>query len=180
MAIKIIKHGQKEFTHTCSRCGCEFTYEFEDILTGTNSLDLAATSTSVKYIKCPDCGYTCYINNSTPYAPKIGWPTPGEPIPCNVPSEVLNPCADCDWWKKMTQSGGFTYVGDTPCTWCNKNRFYCGTDTAITVSKTSVDHCDGLLANKIEYTAYDLDNFKSSDSYVYDTNTSINKRSNSN
>ena len=23
----------------------------------------------------------------------------------------------------MAQSGGFTYVGDTPCTWCSKNPY---------------------------------------------------------
>lgn len=112
--IKIIKHGQKEFTHTCSRCGCEFTYEYEDI-------------TLSNFVICPDCGEHCYIGGTKPSAPKIGWPTPGEPIPCNIPSDTgLDPCSNCDWWKKMQQPG-FTYVGDTPCTWCNKNKFYANT-----------------------------------------------------
>lgn len=31
MAIKIIKQGTKEFRITCPFCGCEFTYEKEDI-----------------------------------------------------------------------------------------------------------------------------------------------------
>lgn len=31
MAIKIIKQGTKEFRMTCLFCGCEFTYENEDI-----------------------------------------------------------------------------------------------------------------------------------------------------
>ena len=110
--IKIIKHGQTEFNCTCSRCGCEFTYEHEDI-------------TLSNFVICPDCGEHCYIGSGTPNSPKIGWPTPGEPVPCNTPSAPANtdPCTDCDWWKKMTQPGGAIYVGDTPCTWCNKGRF---------------------------------------------------------
>lgn len=31
MAIKIIKEGVKEFHTTCPVCGCEFTYEKEDV-----------------------------------------------------------------------------------------------------------------------------------------------------
>lgn len=31
MAIKIIKQGTKEFHITCPYCGCEFTYENEDV-----------------------------------------------------------------------------------------------------------------------------------------------------
>ena len=31
MAIKIIKQGVKEFHITCPYCGCEFTYEKEDV-----------------------------------------------------------------------------------------------------------------------------------------------------
>ena len=31
MAIKIIKQGTKEFHITCPFCGCEFTYEKEDV-----------------------------------------------------------------------------------------------------------------------------------------------------
>ncbi len=125
--IKVIKHGQTEFTHTCSRCGCEFTYEFEDITTDSLSL----TSTSTKCVKCPDCGNICYVGQG---GLKIGWPTPGEPIPCNIPSDTgLNPCSNCDWWKKMQQPG-FIYVGDTPCTWCNKGPYKIICDTTATTA----------------------------------------------
>lgn len=41
--IEVIKHGTKKFTATCANCGCEFTYEVEDIHDGK--------------ITCPDCGY---------------------------------------------------------------------------------------------------------------------------
>ena len=115
--IKVIKHGQTKFTHTCSRCGCEFTFEHEDIQ--SEAVRSLTNYSSTRYVKCPDCGNTCYVNSN------IGWPWPniGEPIPCNIPSDTgLNPCSNCDWWKKM-QAPGFTYVGDTPCTWCNKGPF---------------------------------------------------------
>ena len=32
MAIKIIKQGKTKFTAYCDRCGCEFTYEMEDVV----------------------------------------------------------------------------------------------------------------------------------------------------
>ena len=148
--IKIIKHGQTEFNCTCSRCGCEFTYEHEDI-------------TLTSFVVCPDCGEHCYIGGNKHGQPKIGWPTPGEPVPCNIPLAPVNadPCTDCDWWKKMTQPGGAIYVGDTPCTWCNKNKFYCGTDTALTYTGTPTNSIRGII------------------SCADDINTYINKKCNS-
>jgi hypothetical protein len=118
--IKIVKPGQKEFKGYCDRCGCEFTYEFEDIVAGS--------------VECPTCGHAYYHPSKGLTPPSTGWPWPniGEPIPCNTPSDTaLNPCVTCDWWKKMQQPG-FTYVGDIPCTWCNKGPYKvtCGTTTA--------------------------------------------------
>ena len=116
--IKVIKHGRTEFTHTCSRCGCEFTYEYEDIITNSYG-GLAVNAAVASYVKCPDCGNTCYIKTNT------SWPTIGEPIPCS-PAETaktnkIDPCKDCDWMKKLLN--GITYVGDIPCTWCNKGPY---------------------------------------------------------
>lgn len=130
--IKIIKHGQTEFTHTCSRCGCEFTYEHEDIKINTSNVSAV---TAVHYVTCPDCGNTCYIDKN------IDWSWLNiTPIPCSIPSDTsLNPCANCDWWKKM-QTPGFTYVGDTPCTWCKNNPFKitCGNnDVSISTNSTT-------------------------------------------
>ena len=143
--IKIIKHGQTEFNCTCSRCGCEFTYEHEDI-------------TLTSFVVCPDCGEHCYIGGNKHSQPKIDWPTPGEPIPCS-PTETnkIDPCKDCDWLKKLL--GGFTYVGDTPCTWCSKGPYKvtCGTDsTSISTSEPlnsslraikSLADCSGIPNN---------------------------------
>ena len=104
--IKILKPGQKEFHGYCDRCGCEFTYEFEDIsISGT--------------VECPTCGKHYYHPSKGLTNPgTIGWPTPGEAIPCNT----YDPCKDCDWYNKMLKNGA-TYIGDTPCTWCDKNKF---------------------------------------------------------
>jgi hypothetical protein len=124
--IKVIKPGQKEFKGFCERCGCEFTYEFEDI-------GLAGT------VECPTCGHPYYhpskgLTPSTP--PNIGWPWPstGEPIPCNIPDKSnTNPCSNCEWYTKLLKDGS-VYVGDTPCTWCKHNQFYCGDTTAISIN----------------------------------------------
>ena len=131
--IKIIKHGKTEFTHTCSRCGCEFTYEYEDIKINTGNI---STAIAIHYITCPDCGNTCYIDNNSD---KIDWSWLNIPPIPNIPLEGLHPCSNCDWWKKM-QTPGFTYVGDTPCTWCNKspNRTICGNnDISISTNSTT-------------------------------------------
>ena len=48
--ITVIKHGKRKFMK-CITCGCEFTYEKEDIIsnqTGINEWE--------HYVKCPDCG----------------------------------------------------------------------------------------------------------------------------
>ena len=107
--IKIIKHGKKEFRGYCSRCGCEFTYELEDV-------------TLSAFVVCPDCGDHIYVGNKNTSPSQPGWPTPGEPIPC-APAETnkLDPCKDCDWMHKMLS--GITYVGDIPCTWCSKGPY---------------------------------------------------------
>lgn len=126
--IKIIKHGRKEFTHICSRCECEFTYEAEDLQ--SDVIEDSTDCISTKYIICPDCGNKWYINTND-----IGWPWPNLPYtPCNTPSnDYSNPCADCAWYKKLSQSDG-NYVGDTPCTWCNKGPYKVTCNTSISAN----------------------------------------------
>lgn len=105
MMIKIIKQGKKEFHTICVRCGCEFTYEVEDI-------------GFAGFVECPTCGEQCSHNSGlTPTPPNINW-NDLKAIPCTN----ANPCKDCDWYNKMLKNGG-VYVGDTPCTWCDKNKF---------------------------------------------------------
>lgn len=126
--IKVIKHGQKEFNCTCPRCGCEFTYEYEDIHTeAIRGITYNYSSTS--YVVCPDCKHHCEIPGKT------NWYDPIPTVPFNTPYGIKD-CQECDWWKKITQPGGFTYVGDTPCTWCNKNPYRLTCDS-ISTSSTS-------------------------------------------
>jgi hypothetical protein len=116
MAIKITKPGQKEFHGFCKWCGCEFTYEISD-------LKLSATSDKVS---CPTCGKD-YHHPSMVQDPTIPggigrlqtWPP--EPIPCTPDMTKTDPCAGCVWRENLLRDG--FYIGDTPCTWCNKNQF---------------------------------------------------------
>lgn len=109
MAIKITKAGQKEFHGFCKWCGCEFIYEISD-------LKLSATGDK---LDCPTCGKDYHhpsMNKpgptpiTTPVLPDISWPY-----------DSTDPCAGCVWRENLLRDG--LYIGDTPCTWCNKNRF---------------------------------------------------------
>ena len=102
MAIKIIKEGKKEYYMTCSQCGCQFTYELEDIGYGSS-------------IDCPCCGKSLYHNG---YFITVSNPLKDSTLPIITIDTVdnKNPCENCDWYKKIKT--GATYVGDTPCTWC--------------------------------------------------------------
>lgn len=122
MAIKITKPGQKEFHGFCKWCGCEFTYEISD-------LKLSATSDK---LSCPTCGKD-YHHPSMVQDPTIPggvgygrlqditWPP--DPIPCTPDMTKTDPCAGCTWRENLLRDG--LYIGDTPCTWCNKNKFSC-------------------------------------------------------
>jgi hypothetical protein len=134
MAIKITKPGQKEFHGFCKWCGCEFTYEISD-------LKLSATSDKVS---CPTCGKD-YHHPSMVQDPTIPggigygrlqdttWPpSTVEPIPCVPDLNKTDPCEGCAWREKLLRDG--LYIGDIPCTWCNKNKFssICGGTVAST------------------------------------------------
>lgn len=106
MAVKVIKPGKTEFCGFCDRCGCEFSYELVDIqLTGKTN--------------CPMCGKDYYHPMRTQYPERL------EDI--KYPLQFLNidattdSCAECEWLKELRKKG--SYVGDTPCTWCTKNKF---------------------------------------------------------
>lgn len=123
--IKVIKPGQKEFHGFCKWCGCEFTYEISD-------LKLSATSDK---LDCPTCGKTYYHPSMVqdPTIPggiglkDLTWPP--DPIPCAPDMTKTDPCAGCAWRENLLRDG--LYIGDTPCTWCNKNRFNNSTGAII-------------------------------------------------
>lgn len=79
---KIIKSGKKIYQKTCSRCGCEFTYENEDI-------------NYVGNVTCPECG--CVLAHITTLnSPGYYYPitTPGDPWITTTPWYVGDPPVD--------------------------------------------------------------------------------------
>lgn len=127
MSIKIIKQGVKEFHITCPYCGCEFTYENEDVHEGIVScpccgaiLD-AKQRMSGKVDECPiptNGGYGTITNphgtypyNDLVYRPFTlpDWATK---------SDNLSGCEGCPNNPKYLKT---PYIGDSPCQWCQKN-----------------------------------------------------------
>lgn len=49
MAIKVTKHGKETFKAVCPICGCEFSYQVED---------LKEDHFHNHYVECPDCKQT--------------------------------------------------------------------------------------------------------------------------
>lgn len=135
MAIKVIKHGETKFKITCPVCGCEFEYEYEDLVD--------SYLPGLKQIKCPDCGEWLTHKGAEPVKSlekDLTWkfPKPGEPIPCDKPyrhyvdynypyvtwTSNIPDWPDCETCPNKPDPTK-TIVGDTPCTWCRKNQPYC-------------------------------------------------------
>lgn len=124
MAIKIIKDGKKEFDITCPYCGCEFTYEKEDV---HNS-----------QVICPCCSTNLLVGtvNTNPFPMPIWYNQEVEPDgykirdglnkrPRTLPDGATlinneNSCEGCPNNPKYLKT---PYVGDTPCQWCQKNPY---------------------------------------------------------
>lgn len=121
MAIKIIKQGVKEFHITCPYCGCEFTYEKEDVYNSE--------------VICPCC------STNLPHKGVIGTiNTTSSPIPINNGYKIRddlnkrprtlpdgatlinneNSCEGCPNNPKYLKT---PYIGDSPCQWCQKNPY---------------------------------------------------------
>ena len=121
MAIKIIKQGVKEFQITCSYCGCEFTYEKEDI---HNS-----------QVICPCCSTNLLVGtvNTNPFPMPIWYNQQVAPDGYKI-RDGLNKSLP-DWATKSDNWSGCEgcpnnpkylkapYVGDIPCQWCQKNPY---------------------------------------------------------
>jgi len=137
--IKIIKSGKKEFHAICPSCGCEFTYEMEDL----SEKDYVG---ALDYVKCPECGMPIshLMINTTPKPIDVYYQNS---VRDNMQSN--NPCANCEYTKKLTL--GQVYVGDPPCTWCQHNPFKItcnsiNTNTGTTASPSRIDD-GGIVFN---------------------------------
>lgn len=117
--IKVLKHGNKhKFTKTCSSCNCEFEFNEEDLVVDTSVCLTSMPPQYKRYIICPECGEkifhdTIFDNN----------------IHKNIiltDSTSNLTCEGCSWYEQFKNNPVTgPYVGDTPCTWCNKRQPYC-------------------------------------------------------
>ena len=134
MAIKVIKHGKEIFKVVCPICGCEFSYQTED---------LKEDRFHNHYVECPDCkqivsheyesknkSITLTNGSSTvdyklsyKYLPNTAWTT-------------ATSWPDCDTCQ-FKPDPNKVVVGDTPCTLCKKNQPYCTSNTKCTSTSTS-------------------------------------------
>ena len=113
MAIEIVKEGCKKFNMTCPNCGCEFTYEYEDVKVGV--------------VICPCCqarlphkGVNGTVN-TTPYPMPIWYNQEVAPDGYKIRggfNQSGNPCENCLDNPKYLKK---PYVGDSPCQFCAKN-----------------------------------------------------------
>lgn len=121
MAIKIIKDGTTEFEATCPRCGCEFSYELEDII--------------VDSLLCPCCKEKIYHKKITNYDTTTIPKTVSNPKDTAIPYDDLvyrqpklrdwvtrtdnqSACEGCPNNVKYLKE---PYVGDSICEQCIKN-----------------------------------------------------------
>ena len=135
--INVIKHGKETFKAVCPICGCEFTYQAED---------LKEDCFHNHYVECPDCKQAVSYAYETKKK-NIGdilWDYAKEHLPDSeeYPAKLIKEreyyvdyqhpntiwdswpdCATCPNRPDPTK----TIVGDTPCTRCKKMQPYCYT-----------------------------------------------------
>lgn len=126
MAIKIIKQGVKEFHITCPYCGCEFTYENEDVCNSEVICPCCLTN-------LPHKGVSGKVDEN-PLPTNGGYGTITNPhgtYPYN--DLVYRPFTLPDWATKLDNLSGCEgcpnnpkylktpYIGDSPCQWCQRN-----------------------------------------------------------
>ena len=125
MAIKIIKHGKETFKAICTICGCEFSYQAED---------LKEDHFHNHYIECPDCkqivSHEYESKNKsitmTKCSPTVDYKLSYKYLP-NTAWATTTSWPDCDTCPNKPDPNKLV-VGDTPCTWCKKIQPYCISD----------------------------------------------------
>lgn len=123
MAIKIIKQGVKEFHITCPYCGCEFTYENEDVCNSEVVCPCCLTNLPHKGVigtvnTTPSPMPIWYNQEVAPDGYKIRDGL-NKPLPSRLTtSDNWNGCEGCPNNPKYLKT---PYVGDSPCQWCQKS-----------------------------------------------------------
>ena len=129
MAIKIIKDGIKDFHITCPYCGCEFTYENEDISNSEVICPCCSTNLPHKWAlgKVDECPLPTNGEYGTTINPNGTCPMPiwynqqvapdGYKIRDGL-NQLDNSCDNCPNNPKYLKA---PYIGDSPCQWCQKN-----------------------------------------------------------
>ena len=115
MAIKVIKQGTKEFHITCPYCGCEFTYENEDVCNSEVICPCCLTN-------LPHKGVVGTVN-ATPFQMPIWYNQQVAPDGYKIKAgldQPDNPCEGCPNNPKYLKT---PYIGDSPCQWCQKNPY---------------------------------------------------------
>lgn len=126
MSVKIIKDGVKEFRITCPNCGCEFTYENEDV---SNSvvicpcckIPLPHKSVNGTVITNPFHPFPIWYNQEAPDGYKIRGDKFNDLLyrPMKLPDwSTVSDCENCPNNPKYLKT---PYVGDSPCQFCAKN-----------------------------------------------------------
>lgn len=123
MAIKVIKQGVKEFHITCPYCGCEFTYENEDVCNSEVICPCCLTNLPHKGVSgtintIPSPMPIWYNQQVAPDGYKIRDGL-NKPLPSRLTtSDNWSGCEGCPNNPKYLKT---PYIGDTPCQWCQKN-----------------------------------------------------------
>lgn len=129
MAIKVIKHGKETFKAVCPICGCEFSYQAED---------LREDSFHNHYVECPDCKQIVSheyefknksITTMTKCSPAVDYKLSYKYLQNTAWAAPTWP--DCDTCPNKPDPNK-PVAGDTPCTWCKKNQLYCILDNKCT------------------------------------------------
>ena len=111
--IKIIKQGVKEFHMICPYCGCEFTYENEDVCNSEVICPCCLTN-------LPHKGVIGTVNTN-PFLMPIWYNQQVAPDGYKIKAgldQPDNPCEGCPNNPKYLKT---PYIGDSPCQWCQKN-----------------------------------------------------------
>ncbi len=125
MAIKIIKQGVKEFHITCPFCGCEFTYENEDVCNSEVICPCCSTNLPHKGVigtvnTNPSPMPIWYNQQVTPDGYKIRDGLNKSLPDWATKSDNWSGCEGCPNNPKYFKA---PYIGDIPCQWCQKNPY---------------------------------------------------------